>query len=361
MPSAADRSALSEPSPPAPRGRSGRLILLGGALVALVAGGTYYLATRYQESTDDAFTDGRAITISPKVSGYVLDLAVDDNQFVKAGQLLVGIDPRDYQIARDRAQASLGLARAQLETARLNARVVRTTAPADRDSAEAVRQSAVASLAKAEADFKRQQQVDRRATTEQDVDAASAAERSARASLNDASARLQKAALVTENVATADAQVAQAEAQVKQAEADLAQAELNLSYTRIVAPQDGWVTKRAVEQGNYVQVGQSLMSVVSPDIWITANFKESQLRDMRPGQKVSIAVDAYPQLHLKGRVDTVQMGSGSRFAAFPTENATGNYIKIVQRVPVKIVITDGLDPKIPLPLGLSVVPTVIER
>jgi membrane fusion protein (multidrug efflux system) len=361
MPSSAATPASPDASTPARRRRSPRVFLAGAVLAAILAGGAYTLATAHQESTDDAFTDGRATAISPKVSGYIHDLAIDDNQFVKAGQLLAEIDPKDYQIARDKARASVGLARAQLDSARLNARIVRTTSPADLASAEAQRQSAMAALERAQADFKRQQQVDRRATTQQDIDAATAAERSARASLADATARLARAGLVAETVAAADAQVAQSEALLAQAESDLAQAELNLSHTRIVAPQDGWVTKRAIEQGAYVQVGQSLMSVVSPDVWITANFKENQLRDMRPGQRVSIAIDAYPDLRLSGRIDTIQMGSGSRFAAFPTENATGNYIKIVQRVPVKIVITDGLDPKVPLPLGLSVVPTVYEK
>ncbi|MDR3439060.1 HlyD family secretion protein [Telmatospirillum sp.] len=331
------------------------------AVAAVLGGGWYYLTTNHQESTDDAFTDGRAIAISPKVSGYVSVLAVDDNQYVTAGQVLAEIDARDYQIARDKARASLHLAEAQLASARINARMARIAYPADLASAQAQRESAAASLIKAEADFKRQQQVDRRATTQQDVDQAAASERAARATVADAAAKLHKAAMVDENVAAADAQVGQSEGQVAEAAADLAQAELNLSHTRILAPQDGWVTKRNVEQGAYVQPGQSLMAVVSSKVWVTANFKESQLRDMRPGQRVDIALDAYPQLHLTGKVDTIQMGSGSRFSAFPAENATGNYIKIVQRIPVKITIESGFDPKIPLPLGLSVIPTVYER
>ncbi len=133
---------------------------------------------------------------------------------------------------------------------------------------------------------------------------------------------------------------------------------LNLSWTRVTAPQDGWITKRNVEQGNYLQAGQTILSIVTPEIWITANFKESQLDRMRPGRKVDIAIDAYPGLKLIGHVDSIQLGSGSRFTAFPPENATGNYVKIVQRVPVKIVIDAGMDPALPLPLGLSAVPTV---
>jgi membrane fusion protein (multidrug efflux system) len=126
----------------------------------------------------------------------------------------------------------------------------------------------------------------------------------------------------------------------------------------VTAPQDGWITKRNVEMGNYVTSGQQIFSIVSPEVWVTANFKETQLARMRPGQPAKIAVDAYPQLDLTGHVDSIQLGSGSKFTAFPPENATGNFIKIVQRVPVKIIIDSGLDPALPLPLGISVVPTV---
>ncbi len=142
------------------------------------------------------------------------------------------------------------------------------------------------------------------------------------------------------------------------AHARLDQAALELSWTKVTAPQDGWVTKRNVEMGNYVQAGQAVMALVTPDVWITANFKESQLDRMRVGQKVDISVDAYPDLKLTGHVDSIQRGSGSRFTAFPAENATGNFVKVVQRVPVKIVIDSGLEPGLALPLGVSVEPTV---
>jgi membrane fusion protein (multidrug efflux system) len=137
--------------------------------------------------------------------------------------------------------------------------------------------------------------------------------------------------------------------------------ELNLAWTRLTAPQDGWITKRNVEVGNYVQLGEALLALVTPDIWVTANFKESDLARLPPGQNVDISVDAYPALKLKGHVDSLQLGTGSRFSAFPPESATGNFVKITQRVPVKIVIDSGLDPNIPLPLGISVVPTVHVR
>jgi membrane fusion protein (multidrug efflux system) len=148
------------------------------------------------------------------------------------------------------------------------------------------------------------------------------------------------------------------ERQVEQARAQLETAELNLSYTEVRAPFDGYITKRNVQTGTLVQAGTALFSLVSADIWVVANFKESQLERMRPGNKVTLSVDAWPDLELEGHIDSIQQGSGSRFAAFPSENATGNYVKIVQRVPVKIVIDKGLDPNQPLPLGLSVEPKV---
>ncbi|HWK46770.1 MAG TPA: HlyD family secretion protein [Stellaceae bacterium] len=328
-------------------------------VIAVIIGGVwYYLKTAGTESTDDAYTDGRAITIAPKIAGYVTALDVNDNQRVKAGDVLLEIDPRDYTVARDKAAAALALAKAQLAAARATLEIAKTSYPAKLASAVAQRDSAKATLAKATADLERQRAVDTRATTQQQIDAAKASERNAAATLADNEAQVRIAMLVPENIANTEAQASQAEAQLAQAQTDLDQAELNLSYTMVVAPQDGWVTKRNVELGTYLPVGQSVFSLVSPEVWVTANFKESQLTHMRPGQSVKITVDAYPQLKLSGKVDSVQMGSGSRFSAFPAENATGNYVKIVQRVPVKIVIDHGLDPSFPLPIGLSVEPTV---
>ncbi|GGF03226.1 multidrug export protein EmrA [Aliidongia dinghuensis] len=334
-------------------------LVFGGVVLALVLGGTYYwLSTRGLESTDDAYTDGTAITIAPKVAGYVVKLAVSDNTRVKAGDTILEIDPRDYLVARDKALATEQLAEAQLMSARTNLEIARVRYPADLASAEATVASAKASYAKAHADLLRQQKVDPRATTQQQVDAARQADESAAAALKDAEAKLKTAQLVEQNIATAEAQVKQLEAQVASAKADYDQAVLNLGYTHVTAPADGWVTKRNVELGNYLQPGQSLFSLVSPQVWVTANFKESQLTDMRPGQHVKIDIDAYPDLDVEGHVDSIQMGSGSRFTAFPAENATGNFVKIVQRVPVKIVIDKGLDADHPLPLGLSVEPEV---
>lgn len=356
-------TSTTETAPPPAKKRSvlPRLVLIAFA-VLLVAGGLYYyLSTRNQLSTDDAYTDGRAVAIASRLAGYVVQLSIADNQRVKAGDVLLKLDPRDYEVARQKAAATLALAHAQQHEAEANLAIARATYPARLAIAEAQKRSSEASSSRAKADFERQLQVDARATTQQQIDAAKESARTATASLTLQDAQVKIASLVDENIAVAEAAVSQRIADVAQAEADLAQAELNLSYTVITAPQDGWITKRNVELGTYLQVGQSILSLVSPEVWITANFKESQLASLRPGQNASIAVDAYPQLKLVGHVDSVQMGTGSRFTTFPPENATGNYVKIVQRVPVKIVIDKGLDPNLPLPLGLSVDPVVTIR
>ncbi len=348
---------------PAPR-KSNRVpqVIFAGVVVALVVGGgAYWLATRGTESTDDAYTDGRTATISPKVAGYVRALNVSDNTHVKAGQVLLEIDSRDYVTAHAKAQATLAIDQAQLEAERVQLTIAQVKFPADLASARAAVDSARAQLTRAHADHERQRRVDQRATTEAQIDAATQGEVNAQAQLADAQAKLRTAELVQDNVAAVEAQVKQLEAQVAAAQADVEQSEINLGYTKLIAPFDGWVTKRNVEQGSYVQVGQSLFSLVSPDVWVTANFKEAQLADMQAGQKVNIEVDAFPNLKIEGHVDSIQMGSGSRFTAFPAENATGNYVKIVQRVPVKIVIDKGINKDQALPLGLSVVPTVTTK
>ena len=341
--------------------KSSPWIKIIGAIVviAAIAGGVYYyLSTKDLESTDDAYTDGRALTISPQVSGYVVELLVNDNQRVKAGDVLVRIDPRPYLVARDQARAALIIATAQKQSAELNAEIARKNFPARLLQAQGQLQQAQGQLFQAQTDYKRQHSVTREATTQQNVDQSTAQLTLAQGQVVAAQAMVQQAEPVQQNIGTADQQISQIDGQVKQAQAQLDQAELNLQYAVIKAPQDGWITKRNVEMGNYLQVGASIFSIVTPEVWVTANFKESQLNRMRPGQKVTFEVDAYPGLKLDGHVDSVQLGSGSRFTAFPPENATGNFVKIVQRVPVKLIIDRGMDPATPLPLGLSVVPTV---
>ena len=339
------------------------LIILAIVTIAAVIGGViYWLSTRDLESTDDAYIEGNAVSVAPKVSGYVVDRRVDDNTFVKAGDLMVQIDPRDYITARDQAQGNLHLAEAQLASAKINLEIVQVSAPANLVQAQAQLQQARANQANAAQTYQRQHSVDPRATTQTNTDQANAQLRSSNASVNSSQAQLQTAGLVTQNIQAAEETVKQQEAQVEEMKASLAQAELNLSYTAIRASQDGYVTQRNVDLGTYAQAGQQIFYLVTTNWWVVANFKETQLADMRPNQPVKIGVDAYPQLKLRGHVQSIQEGSGSRFTAFPAENATGNYVKIVQRVPVKIIIDhDGPTPPPQLPLGLSVTPMVTIR
>ncbi|MGY5957740.1 Multidrug resistance protein K [Kosakonia sp. BK9b] len=344
-----------------PRKRPGKkpltiLAIVVGVMVIVAL--VWWLLTRNQETTDDAFTDGDAVTIAPRVAGYVTELRVKDNQRVKKGDLLVKIDPRDAQAQHAQAQAQLGLATAQLHQAQAQLALSKVQYPAQRDEARAQVLKAKADLANAEAAYRRQRGVDPRATTQQNIDSANAQLRSAQAQLASAQAQLEVAEQVQLQIRQQETNVEARQQQVAQAKAQLETASLNLSWTEVRAPFDGFITKRNVQNGTLVQAGSALFSLVSPDVWVVANFKESQLERMRPGNKVSLKVDAWPDRELEGHIDSIQQGSGSKFAAFPSENATGNFVKIVQRVPVKIVIDKGLDPNKPLPLGLSVEPKV---
>jgi len=339
-------------------GKKPLIILAIVILLMLVVALWFWLTTRNIETTDDAFTEADAVTIAPKASGYVTELRVKDNQRVKKGDLLVVIDPRDTTAQREQAQAQLGLAQAQLHQAQAQLALAKVQYPAQKDQALAQLARAQANYMNAQADDKRQRGVDPRATSQRNIDTANAQLRSARAELANAQAQVEVASQVALQIRQQETNVEARQSQVEQAQAQLNTANLNLSYTEVRAPYDGFVTKRNVQVGTLVQAGSSLFSLVSPDVWIVANFKESQLARMKPGDKVEIGVDAWPDMKLEGHVDSVQMGSGSRFSAFPSENATGNYVKIVQRVPVKIVIDKGLDPNRPLPIGLSVEPKV---
>ncbi|WP_395858566.1 HlyD family secretion protein [Affinibrenneria salicis] len=339
-------------------GKKPLIILALVVVIMLVVALWFWLTTRNIETTDDAFTESNAVTIAPKTSGYVTQLRVKDNQRVKQGDLLVVIDPRDNTAQRDQAQAQLGLAIAQLHQAQAALDLAKVQYPAQKDQALAQMEKAQANLLNAQEDDKRQRGVDPRATSQRNIDAAGAQLRSARAELASAKAQVEIASQIALQIRQQETAVEARRQQVEQAQAQLNTANLNLAYTEVRAPYDGFITRRNVQVGSLVQAGSSLFSLVSPDVWIAANFKESQLQRMRPGNRVDISVDAWPDLKLQGHVDSVQMGSGSRFSAFPAENATGNYVKIVQRVPVKIVIDKGLDPNQPLPLGLSVEPKV---
>ncbi|MGE1159337.1 HlyD family secretion protein [Pantoea agglomerans] len=339
-------------------GKKPLIILAVVVVIMLIVGFWFWFTTRNIETTDDAFTEGDAVTIAPKASGYVVKLLVKDNQRVKKGDLLVEIDPSDNRAQREQANAQLGLAVAQLHQAQAQLALSKVQYPAQRDQALADQAKAEANLLNAQADYRRQRGVDPRATSQRNIDSASAQLRSAQAQLQSAKAQVEVASQVALQIRQQETNVEARQQQVEQAKAQLSTADLNLSYTQVRAPYDGFVTKRNVQLGTLVQAGSSLFSLVSPEIWVTANFKESQLQHMNPGDKVEISVDAWSDMKLEGHVDSIQMGSGSRFSTFPSENATGNYVKIVQRVPVKIVIDKGLDPNHPLPLGLSVEPKV---
>ncbi len=339
-------------------GKKPLIILAVVVVIMLIVGLWFWLSTRNIETTDDAFTEGDAVTIAPKASGYVVKLLVNDNQRVKKGDLLVEIDPSDNRAQREQANAQLGLAVAQLHQAQAQLALSKVQYPAQRDQALADQAKAEANMLNAQADYRRQRGVDPRATSQRNIDSASAQLRSAQAQLQSAKAQVEVASQVALQIRQQETNVEARQQQVEQAKAQLSTADLNLSYTQVRAPYDGFITKRNVQLGTLVQAGSSLFSLVSPEIWVTANFKESQLQRMNPGDKVEISVDAWPDMKLEGHVDSIQMGSGSRFSTFPSENATGNYVKIVQRVPVKIVIDKGLDPNHPLPLGLSVEPKV---
>jgi membrane fusion protein (multidrug efflux system) len=340
--------------------RSKKPLFIVGAIVVVgaIIGFFFWFARRNEVRTDDAYTDGNVVTMAPQISGYVVALNINDNMHVRRGELLLRIDPRDYLAAQQQAQAALELAQAQLKSAQDALRIARVQYPAQLLSARAQQQAAAASLEQAQRQYQRQHEVDRRATTQETIDVSTSQQLGADANLKSAKAQVAIAQLVPEQIRQATSAVEERAAQIAQAQAQLEQADLNVSYTEVRAPSDGFVTQRSVQLGDYVTAGSNMFLIVTPQVWVTANYKESQLGRMRPGDAVDIKIDAYSGYALYGHVQSIQYGSGSRFSAFPAENATGNFVKIVQRVPVKIVIDRGLDPNRPLPLGLSVSPVV---
>jgi membrane fusion protein (multidrug efflux system) len=348
-------SLEKEVMPPPPRKKGRRLkLLLGGAalLVVLIAVIFYYsLFIAPYESTDDAFIDGYVTLISPRVPGQVARLMVTDNQEVKEGDVLVEIDPRDYETSLSQAKADLAAASSQANQSRAQVNV----SEAKVAQAQAAVTAAEAEAQRANDDLKRYQSVESRAVSKSALDLALAQARSANANLE--AARSQVKAAEAE-VTLSGAGVETAAAAIQQAEAKLQQAELNLSYTKIIAPMDARVTARTVQPGNYVQPGQALLALVPKDVWVVANFKETQLTYMHAGQQVELRMDAYPNRKFKGHVDSLQAGTGARFSLLPPENAVGNYIKVVQRVPVKIVFDELLPTNLDIAPGMSVVPNV---
>jgi len=327
-------------------------------LVAAVAGGYYYFH-RGEVSTDNAAIEGRTVVLSPKVQGYVKTLNIQDNQMVKAGTVLMEVDSTDYIIRRDRAKAALAAAKAAANASRNNLETTSVSAPSNVDASTAQVASAEATWEKSLADRQRMESLfNVGASSRQQLDQAVATEKADRSALDRLRAGLRSANTAPSVIAAARDTNDQLLAQVQQAQADLAQAEADLSNTKIIAPMDGRITKRSVETGSYVQAGQQLALLVGTELWIVANFKETQLEHMRPGQPVDIRIDAFPSVKLRGKVDSFQAGTGSHFSLFPAENATGNFVKTVQRVPVKIVFDNSPDAMLLLGPGMSVIPTV---
>lgn len=341
------------PLPPPQKRKRGLPILITVIALIVVAGVVvYYLHyIAPYESTDDAFIEGHVTTISPRVAGPVVHLAIQDNQLLQEGDLILEIDAHDYETKAAQARADLAVAKSQVEQARAQTLV---------DEAKAAQQTAAVTAAEAEAhrtdaDLKRYQSVEIRAISRSQLDLAQAQADSAAAAL-EVSRNQAKAATAQVTLSRVNAETAAA--QVKQAESQLRQAELNLSYTKVVAPVAGRVTRRTVEQGAYLETGQSLLALVPTNLWVVANFKETQLAHMRPGQPVRVGIDAFGGRKFTGKVESLQAGTGARFSLLPPENAVGNYVKVVQRVPVKIVFDEPLDPQLDISPGMSVTPEV---
>jgi membrane fusion protein (multidrug efflux system) len=348
-----EKETIPPPPPPRKRGRKQKLLLAGvaGVVVLIAVILFYFIFIAPYESTDDAFIDGYVTLISSRVPGQVARLAITDNQEVKQGDVLVEIDPRDYEASLAQAQADLAAAGSQLDQSRAQVKVSEARVV----QAQASVTAAEAEDQRANDDLKRYENVESRAVSKSAIDLAQAQARSATANLEAAHSQVKAAEA---EVALSKAAVETTTAAVQQAEARLQQAELNLSYTKIIAPMDARVTARTVQPGNYVQPGQALLALVPKDVWVTANFKETQLTYMKPGQPVQLSVDAYPGRKFKGRVDSLQAGTGARFSLLPPENAVGNYVKVVQRVPVKIIFDEPLPDDLDLAPGMSVVPKV---
>jgi membrane fusion protein (multidrug efflux system) len=413
-----EKRTAAPSAPPVKRRRRmwPRFLLLGVLLIALAVGGYFlwqYLSS--YESTDDAQIDGHINAISARISGHLSEVLVEDSQIVKAGDVLVRIDPRDYEVAVSKAEADLADAQASLQSARTDLPIVSTTTASTLQNAQSTRTDATAGLLAAERQFEAAQarlqttqaqvneaqanykkaaddaarykqlvdkdeisrqtydQAEQTAAAAQasvaaqnsaviearhNVGAAEAAIQQAQAKIPQADASIQSAMTRPQQVSQSQSRVKSAEAKVAELQAQLDQAKLNLSYTIIVAPVSGIVGKKTAEIGQNVSPGEQLMAVVPlDDVWITANFKETQLRKMKPGQKVRFSVDAYDHEYL-GHVTGIGGASGSRYSLLPPENATGNYVKVVQRIPVRIDLDPNENKDHRLRPGMSVDPKV---
>jgi membrane fusion protein (multidrug efflux system) len=400
---------------------NGKRWRVGGmvALVLILIAGTFWWRSRGKESTDDAQMDGHITQIAARIGGTVTKVPVTNNQAMTAGDVLVEIDPRDYQIAVERAKADLADAVATASAARTGVPIARVetasgvstasggvqqadaaVAGAEREiqvaqsnlmSAQAHQREKEATATRAARDVERlrglvqkdeisQQQFDAAVAQADSARAAADAAKSevsaaqggiavaeqraasARGAASQAHAGLANARTAPQQLQVTEAHANSADARVRQAEAALKQAELNLDHATVQAPTGGVVSRKSVEPGQVVQPGQPLMALVDlNDVWVTANFKESQLAKMRPGQKATISVDALGGKTFQGHVDSIAAATGAKFSLLPPENATGNYVKVVQRIPVRIFLEPGQDPDHLLRPGMSVTPTVLTR
>jgi membrane fusion protein (multidrug efflux system) len=319
-------------------------------------------------TTDDAFIDGHIHTIASKIPGTVKDVFVDDNQLVKKGDLLVEIDPVDYEVKVNETSSSLGAEKAKIAEITARVEAAKQQLAEIRAGVEAARANLElqeANLGQAERDDKRAEALFvtdtfskeqyEKANTKYDVSKAQV--KAAREQLRQAQLAVETQKAVVRQIESSGASQ---QSTVRQKAAQLDTAELNYGYTKIYAPADGYVTKKSVERGNQVQAGQPLMAVTElNDIWVVANYKETELKKIKPSQKVTIKVDTYPGKVFRGTVESIMAGTGVVFSLFPPENATGQYVKVVQRVPVKIVLDKDTDAGHALRIGMSVEPTVI--
>ncbi|HXV01033.1 MAG TPA: HlyD family secretion protein [Caulobacteraceae bacterium] len=339
--------------------RASPLLMVGAVgLIAVVAIGAFiwWLGARNYEATDDAFVDAHIVRLAPQIAGRVTAVLAVDNQLVRAGAPLLEIDSADVATRVAQARAQKAQAQAQVANARDQIRVSEETwrqALADVAAARAPADNAAADLAR----YLHLAAINRLAVSQQQIDQARSAARQTAAQRDSAAKAAQTRAA---QIAAARTQVTSGEDQVRAAQAQLDEASVNLGYTRVVAPVSGHVTQKTVAVGNYVQPGAQVMAIVPLELWVTANFKETQLARIRPGQSVAIKVDACPEDHIPGHVESIQRGAGQAFGVLPPENATGNYVKVVQRVPVKIVF-DRTPRDCPIGPGMSVIPRVRVR
>jgi len=333
--------------------------------VLLFLGLDYLVGAFTHESTDDAFIEAHITAVAPRVAGQVLAVHVDDNEMVRSNDVLVELDPSTYAITAAQKQASAEAQMANYRAFVATYELMRTkvaTAQATAKQSAADTEAAAATAKRTADDFVRMESLRKQNTiSQQEFDAAQAVNQSAQANLD---AARQKAAAddskITEAQATVtatEATVGTALAQWQESQTNIEAAKLDLSYTTIVAPCDGRVTRKSVEPGDYVQVGQQLMSIVPTNVWVVANFKETQLKHMQTNQPVRVEIDALGR-SFRAHVDSVQAGSGAQFSLLPPENATGNYVKVVQRVPVKIIFDEPLPTSHTLGPGMSVMPEV---